>query len=151
MKQLTERTEIAKAINFGKYQVLTIDLADEIVMCGEVVGYNGCNVRVKHTTRTGEELLIHCQLKYWVKEQKITFSNGGACLKAGFGYSDLMEMVEFANAPILDKNQEFVLVVYNSKIKKALAPMILKTSNYKDILCQEVLMLEEKHININIL
>ena len=152
MKQLTERTQIAKAINFGKYQVLTIDLANEIVMCGEVIGYRGCNVRVKWQSRTtGETLYLHSTLDYYIEEQKLVISNWDACLKAGFGYSDLMEMVEFANAPILDTNQEVVLVVHNSRTKKALAPMIIKTSSRKDINSQEPLSFEEKNININII
>ena len=83
--------------------------------------------------------------------EAFSITSGGACLTSSFGYSDLMEMVEFANAPILDKNQEFVLVVHNSKTRKALNPMILKTSNYKNINCIEALTIEDKNININII
>ena len=59
VKVFRERTEIAKAINFGKYQVIVIDLADEIIMCDKVVGYRGCKVRVKWEFN-GEVYYKHC-------------------------------------------------------------------------------------------
>ena len=143
MKILKERTEIAKAMNFGKYPVIAIDTNNAIEMCGKIVGYRGPKVRVPWDYH-GEKLYHVCQVNYWFDEQNISISCGGIMLKSDFGCSDIIEMAEYANAPILDKNQEFVLVVYNSKKKETCYPILMKTKDYKDITCLDVLSVEEK-------
>ena len=141
-KILTERTQMARAINFGKYPVLSIDLANTIEMFkGEVCGFRGCPIRVPWDYQ-GETYYERCQLKYFKDTKKFYISNSGCCIKNSFGYSDIEEMTEYANAPILDKNQEFVLVIYNSKKRSYFNPIILKTSNYKDIHCSSVLSID---------
>jgi hypothetical protein len=143
MKVLEGRQEIAKALNFGKYPVIIIDKKNSIEMCGKIVGYRGGKVRVPWQYR-GETSYIDCDVNYWIDESEITFSNGGAMISARFGYKELIEMAQNANTPILDKNQEFVLIVHNSEDKTARCPAILTTDNYKDIHCQSVLKVSEK-------
>ena len=139
---LKDRQEIAKAINFAKYPVLELDTANEIVLGGMVAGYNGSKVRVKWQYQ-GETLYLHCELKYFKDSKKLTVSSGGCTLAARFSYKDLMEMVEYSNTPIIDKNMEVVLVIHNSKIGVAYPPVIMKFSDYKNINCQTVLEFEE--------
>lgn len=143
MKILQERTEIAKAINFGKYPVIVIDQSNVIEMGGEIVGYRGGKVRVPWDYH-GETMYLEAQVNYWKDDNKLVIGCSGSVIKNGFSYSDLIEMAEYANAPILDKNQEFVLIVHNSLTNVAYNPMILKTKDYKDIHCMDVLVVEEK-------
>lgn len=143
MKILTERTEIAKAMNFGKYPVLSIDLVNKIVLGGKVVGYRGCKVNVPWEYQ-GKKYKCACQLDYWLDSDELSITSGGCCLHSSFGYSDIVEMVENANLPTLDKKQEFVLVIYNSEKRISYNPMILETDDYKNIHCQSVLSIKEK-------
>lgn len=141
MKYLTERTEIAKALNFGKYPVIKLDVTDEkyqVELAGEMCGYHNIKVRIPH-----KDLLLNCQMRWFGDKKKITFGNDCTCISSRFSYDDLMEEVEYANAPIIDKDTEFVLVVYNSKTEKACV-ILLKTNDSKDINCQTILSVDEK-------
>ena len=144
MRCLTERTEVAKALNFNTRPVVDIDFANEenlIYMQGELVGFKA-KVRVPWTYN-GQTLYDKSNLKWFDDEKKITIGNWGCCLSSSFSYQDVEEMVEYANAPILDKNMEFVLVLRNSKTRLA-SVVILETANHKDIHNQRQLFVEEK-------
>ena len=140
MKQIKERTQIAKALNFGKYPVLDLDIEKPIKVVGDKIsGYYGCKVRVPWNYQ-GETVYEVCDLKYWKDQDKLELSCGGCCFKAGFGYSDVMEMLENANAPIVDKGQEFILVVHDRSTAEV---FLMKMTDYKDIHCQTVLETDE--------
>lgn len=144
MKFLTERTEIAKALNFNTRPVVDIDFANEenlIYMQGELVGFKA-KVRVRWTYN-GQTLYNKSNLKWFNDEKKIIVGNWGCCLSSSFGYQDLEEMVEYANTPILDKDMEFVLVLRNSKTRLA-SVVILETANHKDLHNQVQLFVEDK-------
>lgn len=138
MKQLKERTEIAMAMNLGKYPVVKLDLEDEITVAGTLAGFRGSKVRVPWNYG-GQTYYTVCTLNYWIEENKISLMSEGATLSARFGYNDVMEMFENANTPVLDKNQEFVLVVHDSK---RLAVFLVNTTDYKNTQCQAPLKID---------
>lgn len=141
MKYLTGRTEIAKALNFGKYPVIKLDVADkkyQVELAGEMCGYHNIKVRIPY-----KDLLLNCTMSWFNDENEITFGSCGTCISSSFGYSDIMEDAEYANAPIIDKDTEFVLIVHNSQTQKACV-ILLKTSDYKNVNCQTALKVDEK-------
>lgn len=144
MKYISGRTEIAKALNFNEHPVVDIDFANEenkIYMCGSLVGFKA-KVRVPWMYN-GKTMYDKSELKWFEDEKRITIGNAGCMLASGFGYQDIEEMVGYANAPILDKNEEFVLVLRNSKTKMALV-LNPETADHKDIFNQRQLYVEEK-------
>lgn len=133
MKILKERTQIAEAINFDKYPVLTIDTSNTYEIGGKVVGFIGCKVRSNPSIFRGVKLYDRCTL-CWFEDKKIfTLSGSSVTLSARFGYTEIIEDVEYANAPIVEKNQEVVIIVYNSKTNQMLNPMIVNLEKREQI------------------
>lgn len=147
MKLLKTRTEIGKALSFAKYPVLTIDLAD-----ADEYGLKGCRVRIDagHFS-TGERYLVDATLRVYRDERKLTVSSGGTCLSASFTYSDLVKRAEIAQAPIIEKDQEVVIVVLDSKNKQMYAPMLVKTSSRVDPHCSKPIGFEDVDMTIYLL
>lgn len=139
MKRLTERTEIAKAINFNKYPVIKIDVADR-----DEYGIKGTKVRIDNGTfRTGEPYFIDAVIRAYNDENVLTVKSYGCMLTKEIGYNDYLKMVEYANAPIIKANQEIVIFLYNSFTKDVYAPAIIKTGNRIDAFCITPLELEK--------
>ena len=142
MKRLTERTEIAKAINFNKYPVIKIDIADT-----DEYGVKGTKVRIDNGTfKTGEPYFIDAIIRAYNDEPFLHVKSYGTCLKKEIGYRDYMEMVEYANAPIIKVNQEIVIFLYNSVTKEVFAPAIIKTGERIDAFCSTPLQLEKLYV-----
>ena len=142
MKRLTERTEIAKAINFGKYPVVKIDLADK-----DEYGIKGTKVRIDNGTfKSGERYFVNAEIRAYSDEKVLTTSQGGTMLVDRLSYADYMEMTEYANAPIIKANQEIVVFLYNSATKDVYAPVIIKTGDRVDAHCSTPLKLERYEI-----
>ena len=124
MKFLKDRTEFAKAVNFGKYPVLRIDLADT-----DDSGLKGCKVRVDAGTfRTGERHLIDATIRVFRDDKRLTTFAGSCCLHAEFSYYDYVEDVENAMAPIIHPDEDVVVAVYDSRKKMSFAAAIVHTS-----------------------
>lgn len=124
MKFISERTEIATTINFHKMPVIRMDLANktEYGLVSEKVNIdNG-------TFRDGNPYYIHSDLRVYVGENKFEFSGKSACLHDSFGYSDIEEMLAWANAPLIKADSDFLLVVVDSEKRIAMKPMVLHTS-----------------------
>lgn len=114
MKFLAERTEVAKAINGRKCAVVTIDLAkaDDYGLVSEpVVIDNG-------TFDDGFPYMIHSEIRCYCDERKFTFSSGGFGIHSSFGYSDVMEMLKYRNAPVIKADSDVILVIKDSKNEK---------------------------------
>jgi len=127
MKQIkiTDRTAVAKAINFGDYPVLTIDLAER-----DEYGLVGCKVRIDNGTfRTGEKYFVRATVRAYSDEKYLTTTGGSVCLKASYGYSDVKEMLEWTKAPIIKANQEVAVVITDSRLKCAFDMYIIKTGS----------------------
>ena len=138
MKRLNERTQIGEALNLGKYPVLTIDLADRTEY-----GLKGCKVRIDcGTFRSGERYLQKAELYVYSDEKRFTFHAGCSCLSASFGYSDLMEDLSYASAPIVTADQDIVIVIYDSKRGLAWSPYLVHTGATVSRFCSTPLTVE---------
>lgn len=137
MKRLTERTEIAKAINFGKYPVIKIDLADR-----DEYGVKGTKVRIDF----GGEYFINAKIRSYIDEKYLTISQGATMLSASMSYRDFMEDLEYANAPIIKANQEIVIAMIDSKKEEIYEPVIIKTGEKINKFCSTPLTLEKLYV-----
>lgn len=123
MKRLTEREEIAQALNFGKYPVLKIDLSE----CDEY-GLKGSVCRVDQGEfRDGSKYYKRSELRVYSDERKLAFGSHGCCLSAQLSYIDLMEYIETAMSPIVKPDSEFVVVIYDSKVREVYAVIVAST------------------------
>lgn len=116
-----DRKEVAQLLNFNRYPVLTIDLADKIQW-----GFKGCKVRIPCGN-----YFLHAELEWFENDKKILITKEITIISNSFGYRDVLEMCEYANAPIIDAGQEIVLVVINSVKHTATAPIMLKIGKEK--------------------
>lgn len=137
MRTLIERKEIAQAINFGKYPVIKIDLADR-----DEYGIKGTKVNIDF----GGDYLIHAEMRAYNDTKYLTTSKGGTMLSATVSYSDYMEMVDYANAPTIKADQEIVIFTYNSLRKEIYNPVIIKTGKKVDKFCSTPLDLEKYYV-----
>ena len=147
MKYLTDRTEIAKAINFGKYPVLTLnrenqpykDLYEDTEYSDYAVG---CRVRVAWDSKDPRYKGMTTHGKIYIEKGKIRISGEGACLSSIFGYTDVMEMAAEANTPIVHAGQT-VVVVEEFPSKKCCTVRLMKVSDRIDIHCTTVATLND--------
>lgn len=143
MKYLTDRHEIAKAMNFGKYPVLTIDR--ENCPLAEIrpnsTFATGCRVRVAwdHKDPRYEGMTTHGELQF--SDGKLQISGEGGCLHTDFGYYDVMKMVREANAPIVHAGQT-VVVVEEWSSKKTCTVRLMKVGRL-NMHCQTAAVLHD--------
>lgn len=139
MKMLKERTEIAKTINFHKMPVVTMDLAKKMEY-----GIKSDPVLVNAGFfRAGEPFYLYCNIEAFEDKKTFAFHQGATCLHKDFGYSDIEEMLKYRNAPIVEADQDFLLVIIDSVKRVAYAPIVLHTSNRIDKHCSTPLTLVE--------
>ena len=124
MKMLKDRRELAMAINFGRYPVLKIDIADS-----DEYGLKGCKVRIDagKFKNSDDPFFIEAELRVYRDEKKLTTSSGGAVLKNDFTYYDYVQMVERAQAPLIRAGEEVVVAVYDSRTQSAFAAILVRT------------------------
>lgn len=130
MKKITERQEIAKALNFGKYPVLCLDLAKD-----KIEGCEGCYEGQRTKTEwyyKGQKYYHNGTLAYWKDNNKLEIMSETICLKESFGYSDIEEMVLNANATQVEPEQEVIVVIINSERRVASYPYLTKTGKYNN-------------------
>lgn len=138
MKMLKTREEIAMAINFRKYPVLNIDLAN-----ADYYGLKGCKVRIEAGNfHNGMPRTIHAELRVFHDEKKLTFQSGCTCLHDSFTYSDYTEMVENAQAPLITADQDIVIAIYDSRNKTAYNPIMVHTGDRVNPNCITPLTIE---------
>lgn len=138
MKLLRERQEIAMAINFRKYPVLKIDLAD-----ADNYGLKGCKVSIAAGTfSNGLPRTVHAELRVYNDEKKLTTTFYGTMISNSFGYGDYTKIIENAQAPLIGPDQDVVIAIYDSRYKTAFAPMIVHTGNRVDPTCSTPLTFE---------
>jgi hypothetical protein len=139
MKLLKDKHELAMAINFGKYPVLKIDLADS-----DDYGLKGCKIRIDAGTfKDGMPFFIHATIRAYRDECKLTTSQGATCLSNSFTYSDYTDMVEFAQAPLIKADQDVVVAVYDSSKRMPHAAFIVHTGKTVSKFCSTPLTFED--------
>ena len=144
MKYFTERTEIAKAINGRQSPVVTIDLAqaDEYGIVSEPVVIDG------GTFSDGFPYMIHAKIRCYADAKKFTFSAGVVGIHSDFGYYDVMEMLEYRNAPVIKADSDVILVIKNSKERHCYI-VGLHTSKKVSKHCTTPLTFEDNNIAFN--
>lgn len=140
MKYLTERTEIAKAMNFGKYPVLYIDMdakkyegSDYCQGCRVRVHWDSPDTRYKDMYSTGN--LYYC-------DGRFAISGDATCLSADFGRGDVIGMYQQANTPMIHKGDTVVMVMDFPKSRMCKVAM-MKMPNRINKFCQTLAVLEE--------
>ena len=119
------------ALNFRKYPVLSIDLAN-----ADEYGLKGCKVRIEAGTMSnGLPRTIHAELRVFNDERKLTLQSGCTCLSDSFTYSDYMEMVENAQAPLIKADQDVVIAIFDSRNRTPYAPMLVHTGSHVNPHC----------------
>lgn len=109
LKMYTQAKDIAQALNFGKYPVLMFDLDSK----------EGCKVRVTEETRMYGTQMVNCTLqrdKIKVGDGIFYLSKETVMLKAEYGMDDYLKSAQFANAPIIEANQEIAIFHYSKEI-----------------------------------
>lgn len=139
MRILNERTEIAKTINGHEMPVITIDLADS-----DEFGLVSKNVLIDNGVYgDGFPYYIKSEVRAYSDESKFKFSQGCFGLSAEFTYSDMVEILEYRNAPIVKADEDVIIAIIDSKERVAYAPMILHTSKHIDPFCSTPLTFED--------
>lgn len=109
MKYLTDRHDIAKAMNFGKYPVVRINL--ETPRAGWDDNYEGDKILVAVKGDSDRGDYIRCQLnKFGDEPNRYSLMPEAMCLDNGFGYSDVIEMLEWAQAPVIHPGEKVIVI-----------------------------------------
>lgn len=131
MRTLTERTEIARAINEHKMPVISIDLAD-----ADEYGLVSQKVLIDNGTfDDGFPYYIRSEVRAYRDDRKFKFKQGPVGISASFSYSDMKEMLDYRNAPIVKPDEDVILAFIDSKNGVAYCPIILHTYKYVDPNC----------------
>ncbi len=144
MKYLKDRQEVAEAINFGKYPVLSLDRENRPYKSirPDSDYAVGCRVRVAwdHKDPRYAGMTTHGAL--YIEDGKLKISSEGACLSASFGYTDVMKMVSEANTPIVHAGQ-LVVVVEEWPSVKSCTVRIMRVSDHIDTQCMVAATLQD--------
>lgn len=131
MKLLTNRYEIADAINIKRLPTVRVDLAD-----ADEYGLVSQKVLIDNGHfNDGTPYLIRSEIRAYSDERKWTFSSYGTTLSSSFTYEDMENMVTYANAPVIKPDTDIVLAVVDSSKRKMFCPVILHTGNRIDPHC----------------
>lgn len=117
MNILNERTDIAKALNFGKYKVLTYDMDEG----------KGAKAVVLEKTRNHGTLRRECTLYCGkIKEDDGIFYllTRATMLSAHVSVYDYLENAERANAPIIEEGDEVAVLCYSKALNLAFVRLI---------------------------
>ena len=140
MKYLTERTEIAKAMNFGKHPVLYIDMDDKKYEGSDYC--QGCRVRVHWDSTTERYKDMYSSGNLYYSEGRFAISNDACCLSADFGRGDVIAMYKQANTPMIHKGDTVVMVMDFTK-QKMCKVALMKMPDRINKFCQTLAVLEE--------
>lgn len=142
MRKLRTREEIASAINFRKYSVIKIDLADR-----DEYGIRGAKVLIDNGYfKSGERYFIEAKVRAYNDERVLTITRGATVLKQSFSYMDMEEMLEYANAPVIKPDEDILICPINSERREAYEPILLHTGKRIDPFCITPLTLERYEI-----
>lgn len=126
MKILTDRQEIAQAMNFGKYPVIRIDI--ETPKAGWDNVFEGDLVRVESLSKRYPGSYIRGRvMKYQEDGDRYAIMPENVCLKASFGYSDVVRMLGYAQSPMLHAG-ETVIVIEDAPKQRAARVRLMKVS-----------------------
>lgn len=128
MKYLTDRQEIAQAMNFGKYPVIRIDVETPVrdgALQGDVVKVAAPSARYPDNYICGRVMKYDDDDRYVIMPDSV-------CLKADFGYSDVVRMLGYAQAPMLHAGEDVVLIEDAPKQRAARVRMMRVSDSVRD-------------------
>ena len=134
MKVLTTAKGMAKAMNFGKYPVLRINMDTKEGSKAVVLG---------KSDRYGE-MRYRCTLSvdfYKENDGILYLSTECACVKSEYSWKDHLEDAEFANAPVISPDQIIAVYAYSEKARAGFVRMV-KSGNI-NVHCQVATMLKD--------
>lgn len=140
MKYLTERTEIAKAMNFGKHPCLYINMEDTKYEDSDYC--RGCRVRVHWDSTDPRYKDMYSTGTLYHIDGKLKISGDATCLHADFGRSDVIGMYHQANTPMIHKG-DTVVVVQDWPKQRMCKVRMMKMPNRIDKFCQTLAVLED--------
>lgn len=106
MRKVTERKEIAQTLNFGKFPVLTFDLDKD----------EGSKAIVTKQSRNHGLMRHRCQL-FMDSDNSFYLMTHAAMISSTLGTRDVIDMAEYANAPVIDSDVEVAIVVHSKEQK----------------------------------
>lgn len=131
MKYLIDRQEIAQAMNFGKYPVVRIDV--ETPKAGWDDVFEGDLVRVESPSKRHPGSYIRGRvMKYPEEENRYTIMPDTVCLHSDFGYGDVIEMLGYAQAPMLHAGETVVVIEDAPKYRYARVRMMKVSDTVRD-------------------
>lgn len=140
---ITDRKEIGKAMNFCKYPVLFINRENRPYP--EYGGdYSiGCKVRVAYD-RGPSGLTTRGNLFFSNESgrDELAISSRGSMLKAGFGRNDVLNAVEWAQSPVVQKGQT-VVVVEDWPSEGRCTVRLMRVPDQIDVNCTTVAVLQD--------
>jgi len=153
---LRDRQEIGREMNFRKHPVLWMEIGKSPAgWDGQI--YEGCKATILgQSTRYGA-LPYTGDLQMYSDEQDpevvsmpqfwnhIHLKDWGACLKADFGYSDVIEHLEDAMSPLLEPNQEVIVIFKDSERRRCWVRKMV-TSKRFDPHCATMMTLENPEV-----
>ena len=108
MKVLVDKREIAMALNFGEYPVLKFDMDKQ----------KGSKAKAhSHYSAQNNYLPYRCTLKGYIEDgkQHLYLATECSVLANGFTIGDLEDMAEWANAPLIETNQDVAIAAYSKE------------------------------------
>lgn len=106
MKYITDRKEIVAAME--KYPCIRINRAAPIADYEDL--YEGELVGVKSPSKRFGEITIYGTIHYYSEENKYYVQNIGCCIKASFGYEDVMTIHDRKYCPKVAENDVVVMI-----------------------------------------
>lgn len=119
MKILTDRKEIAQALNFGRYPVVKIDCTPD-PRDPDII--RGGAVKVLTGQYRGEDFYERCSVNIFAhyyhgdNHRHMTIGAGATMLTATMTVADLDEMATYANAPKIGKGDTVAFVLIGRNI-----------------------------------
>ena len=151
MKWLTDRKEIAKAINIDHIPVITMNIRK--CMDGYENCYEGSRINLEGAYKGKyADLLTHCTARMYGDEEgnqchdepwryaRIHLTPRNACLSSSFSLHDVDEMVDWSNAPKAKAN-DLVIVYFRAENEGYIR--LMKIGSRIDPHCTTATMLED--------
>lgn len=142
MKYLTDRQEIAEAMNFGKYPVLCVNL--ETPKAGWDDCYEGDKVLVAPSEYSRKDECIRCVInKFGDEPERYSLMPNPVFLQDSFGYSDVKEMLGWAQAPVIHPSEVVIVIedhpqhrtcrVHKMQVSKTVEKFVFPTCHLEEI------------------
>lgn len=139
MIYLTDREEIAQAMNFGKYPVIRIDVETPVrdgVLQGDMVKVAAPNARYPDNYIRGRVMKYDDDERYAIMPENVS-------LKSDFGYFDVIERLGWAQAPMLHAGETVVVVEDAPKRQMCMVRMMRVSDSVRDFVYPTCYLVDE--------